>query len=418
MKILVVNQPIGNRGDESAHKAFVNALRNKKNMEITILFYGTKERHSDEAIEAFVASNSKTPNVIYIKCRTGWISSRLPYRSFFMPSLACKILEICSPAVQKLKAMIKSSDLVVCAPGGVCMGTYKSWSHIWLLHTALRFGKKVAIYSRSFGPFSEESEIDNKFKSVSVNILKKASFLSIRDNQSQKYAKELGIDFVEAIDTAFLEKPAKDIPKEYSLLKDKEYVVFVPNELNAWHPSFKNVESKNFEHFYKSIIDYLIAKGLHVVMLPQTCIPANRLDYLYLKKLASSYQDNVTVVTDDFHSDDQQAIIRFAKMVVGARYHSIVFAINNSVPFVSLSYEHKMSGMLDVLHLSDMCYGLKEKGIDDAEEVKSMIETILSSQNEFILRINNASHAAHKLAENCFSEFMDFIKVIDDKNCN
>ena len=59
-------------------------------------------------------------------------------------------------------------------------------------------------------------------------------------------------------------------------------------------------------------------------------------------------------VSDDIYSSDiQQQIIRGADAVFGARYHTIVFAINNNVPFVSLSYEHKMSGLLEELSLQD-----------------------------------------------------------------
>ncbi len=75
------------------------------------------------------------------------------------------------------------------------------------------------------------------------------------------------------------------------------------------------------------------------------------------------------------------------------------------------------SKMLKVFEDS-MSYDLKERGTDDAGEVNSMIETIVSNQNEYTRRVNNASHTAYKLAENCFSEFMDFIKVFDAKKCN
>ena len=48
-----------------------------------------------------------------------------------------------------------------------------------------------------------------------------------------------------------------------------------------------------------------------------------------------------------------QAVIAGSKCVVGARYHSIVFAINNDVPFVTLNYENRILGMLEALGKQD-----------------------------------------------------------------
>lgn len=40
-------------------------------------------------------------------------------------------------------------------------------------------------------------------------------------------------------------------------------------------------------------------------------------------------------------------MIRNARFVVGVRYHSIIFAINTSAPFLCLSYEDKMKFTLE-----------------------------------------------------------------------
>ena len=44
MNILVINQPIGNRGDESAHRALMRSLVKKyPNDNIKVAFFGDKE---------------------------------------------------------------------------------------------------------------------------------------------------------------------------------------------------------------------------------------------------------------------------------------------------------------------------------------------------------------------------------------
>jgi colanic acid/amylovoran biosynthesis protein len=61
----------------------------------------------------------------------------------------------------------------------------------------------------------------------------------------------------------------------------------------------------------------------------------------------------VVVLPDTLQSECHQAVIAGAKCVIGARYHAIVFAINNNVPFVTLNYEGRILGMLEALGKQD-----------------------------------------------------------------
>ena len=87
-------------------------------------------------------------------------------------------------------------------------------------------------------------------------------------------------------------------------------------------------------------------------------------DYEYFSDLAAQADSrtNLLVLGDHYSSDIQQALVSRAELVVGARYHSIVFAINNGVPFISLSYEHKMDGLLECLRLENRAVDIRELG--------------------------------------------------------
>ena len=84
-------------------------------------------------------------------------------------------------------------------------------------------------------------------------------------------------------------------------------------------------------------------------------------DYPYYIEIAkrSTYKNRVKVISDKYGCDIQQAIISKAQLMVGTRYHSVVYAINQGIPFVSLSYEHKMSGMLDTLGKSEFSINIE-----------------------------------------------------------
>ena len=151
-------------------------------------------------------------------------------------------------------------------------------------------------------------------------------------------------------------------------------------------------------------------KNQKIVMLPQTF--QYRVKYeddvdLFRDIANRINNDRVIVVPDCYSSDVQQTIISKANFVVGARYHSIVFAINQNVPFVSLSYEHKMSGLLETLNMTetmiDFTHALEtEKNRRKClDEFRSIVHNL--NKNE------NLHSKAKSIAEEGFEKFCEKI---------
>ncbi len=138
-------------------------------------------------------------------------------------------------------------------------------------------------------------------------------------------------------------------------------------------------------------------------MLPQLCSLGSKGDYRYFQTLKQKCEDeNIYIMPDTYSSDVQQTIISHAKMVVGARYHSVVFAINNEVPFVALSYEHKIQGLLEDLSLTDHMVDITA-GLDNAKaEFSRALLACLSQKPDRQL--------AHKMAYDCFQEMLNRLK--------
>ena len=110
-------------------------------------------------------------------------------------------------------------------------------------------------------------------------------------------------------------------------------------------------------------------------------------------------------------SNFQQTLISNAKLVIGARYHSIVFAINNEVPFISLSYEHKMNGLLEILDAEKRSVDIYELKKADAN-----IEPILSKFSEELETpyddTTDIRKRAHDIAQRCMDAFVEEIQNI------
>ncbi len=399
MNILLLNQPTNNRGDEAAHKSLMRALNDRlPNAKITVLF----KNEPQSTVEQMRVANPQN----------SYINIRFPeYGAGLSKKWALRIgnpkLSMIHPVHYAFGKYIKEADFVVCAPGGICMGLFQEWGHIYALALALRYHKKIAYYSRSFGPFPVKTKWNKLFKKVSYELLDNFDFISIRDAKTMRLADQIGVSYVPSIDTAFLDTPRVQLPKSVkSLLGNNEYIVFVPNSL-TWHAAFKNCNIDYINRFYTSILEMLLTKykNTNIIMLPQLFNRDKNADELYFRQLKSLHDnDRIIVVPEKYGSDIQQTIISNAKLMIGARYHSVVFAINNQVPFVALSYEHKISGLLDILGLQKYLFNIEPLATEEIniDEAVVNIEQIIDRSKPS----KEAKHKAQEIAKNCMNTFV------------
>jgi colanic acid/amylovoran biosynthesis protein len=225
-------------------------------------------------------------------------------------------------------------------------------------------------------------------------------------------ADELGLQYVPAIDTAFLDVPQVRVPAEVTTaIGPAAYTVFVPNAL-IWHPAYRQADSRRIDAFFMETLNMLLASRpmSKVVMLPQLYNRGVLGDWPYFESLhrQSSQPERIVVLPDSCGSDVQQAIIAKAEFVVGARYHTVVFAINNRVPFVAFSYEHKISGLLALLNLEGRaldigCLGRPE--FDESAALKAFAWMLKQSGS-----LDEAAVRARAIADSCFQSLVSRLR--------
>ena len=162
--ILIINQPLSNRGDESAHRSLLRMLdKNFNEAKITVLFLNRK----NEDVQDFVV---ESPRIVYQNI-TGFAKGIIFLQRWLLRLNAISLFFLLYPAIRKYAAYIKKSHVVICAPGGICMGAFQNWSHIFNLYLAKFYKKKLIYYSRSFGPFPIETRWNRVFKEISYKLL-------------------------------------------------------------------------------------------------------------------------------------------------------------------------------------------------------------------------------------------------------
>lgn len=399
--ILIINQPLGNRGDESAHRALLRTLnKTYPTTRITILtLFDWCNAERDFIVEH---NNNNYVNFLYSHNLAAPLVAKWSLQFGFV-----KLALYAHPILRKLLPYYNNADIVICAPGGICMGGFQDWHHLFMLYVAKICKKPLAYYSRSFGPFPTKTWLNRRFKHISEEMLAYFSFLSIRDKKTMTLANEMQLHYVPAIDTAFLEQPQVDLSDELKCLLNENTIIFVPNSL-TWHYAYRQYDQEVIDNFYLSIIKQVQEKypDYKIVMLPQLCSLGNNGDYTYFKQLNDKLHNsaNVIIVSDQYGSDVQQTIIRNAKFVIGARYHSIVFAINNNRPFIALNYEHKIAGLLDILNLSKYNVNIENifSSSSQTQSALAQCETLLTQ-----LKTDSIPSNANTIAQQCFYKFLE-----------
>lgn len=403
MRIVVINQPTNNRGDESAHKALLRRLNEfLPKVKIDVLFVGL----TDEKIQS-IRVNSLQNRYICIRNWWRWYGlTELQRKGLFL-------LTFWHPTTISLIFKILRADIVLCAPGGINMGGFQSWSHIYQLRIAKLLRKPIIYWGRSIGPFPEVTKQNRRFKQQSVKLLRYFRLTTLRDQKSVGFANELGVESHPVIDSAFLYGyPRTDISSVEDELTD-DYIVLVPNML-TWHYRYKTVDQSEIDSFWLSIIG-IAAKHYptsRIVMLPQTFGGDNGDGYDYFCKLRQQADNkSIYVLPDTYDSDVQQQIISKSKLVIGARYHTIVFAVNNGVPFISINYEHKMRGMLEMIGgLGQMLdienvWGNGRHNVELLSQFDNLLSNVGEADYELMCR------KAHQIADDGFKLLTDNLKV-------
>ncbi len=401
MRILIINQHCKNRGDESAGTALLKNLLDRKKVETIKIIYNI--RGKVESAFGLKMKDTRSESLLFNSSEFIYHAGKIKkFFLFYFPLWFLKII-FKKNNLNKEITEIKNADLVISAPGGINLSKYYfDWAYLWRIHTALRLKKKVAIYSPSIGPFKE----GGSFSKLAITALKKVDFLSLRDIQSQKIADVNKINYLKSIDTSFLDFPRQELPDELSFLKEKDFAVFIPNQLYLWHPEYREISQYVLNELYFRIINFLISKNLKVILLPHLfCSDEEREYFNFFKK--SLNNDSIIVLPQTFDHSIQEAIVRNSNFLVGSRYHSVVFAIKNSVPFFSLNYEHKMSGLLEEFNLKhcgvEILEYLQKK---DISPILALLEKTFLDKNKNVKKMEQALNISREIAKETFRIFI------------
>lgn len=374
MRILIIHAHVENRGDESAVKALVDEL----------LDY-------DPTMDIVISPNGMTlypnmPKSVRFINRFPVVHSYISYFEYLLVLVFGEKLVFTRECKEFFNAL-NTSDIVIHAPGGPSIGDVylkREWRYLANLNLIRKKGIKYMFYAPSMGPF--ECSKHNKIRKL---VLDGAECIVVRDPISYSYITKFAPEThpVQALDSALQHDVNTEIYEpiyeEYKELKDflgshKRCIGITYTDLK-WHPNYQDPDLQvKLENVFRKFINKRINEGYGIVFIPQLYGRAN--DTLLMNKFME--HQHTFMLDSSYKKHDayfQQYIIDKLYAVIGMRYHSNIFSAKMSTPFVSISYEQKMRGFMQITGLNEFCIDVKELSYESLD--KKYLKLVSSYEN-------------------------------------
>ncbi len=226
--------------------------------------------------------------------------------------------------IAKIIKAMKHTDVLVMGGGSLLQDETSSRSlyyYLLIMYIAYRFDKKIYLYSNGIGPINRE--INQK---LTAKVLSRTSYITLRDKESAKLLKRIGVEGPEIFVTADSVFTLFDHTKIDS--KRKEVAIIV----RRWH-NFDKIKLE-IARYCDFIVETL---GYRVVFIPlkspDDVIASNEVRALMMNK------SKIIKIDDMVYKNRVLARTKFS---VSMRFHGVIYSAAQGVLSIGLSYDKKV----------------------------------------------------------------------------
>ncbi|MBR1424610.1 polysaccharide pyruvyl transferase CsaB [bacterium] len=257
----------------------------------------------------------------------------------------------------EILSAIAKADVIVSGGGSLLQDATSLKSlfyYLFIIFTALIFGKKVIIFAQGIGP------IDNNFGEFCTRvILKHCSYISVRDEKSYELLKSWGINAELVCDPIFsLNVQNKEEKKEVVAVQLRDF----PTMSEKFITDLSNKVCENFSdkkieiYSFQDSIDYDVCKKFE-------------------NKLHEINPDIKTTIYSGLTNTQITENISKAQYLIGMRFHSIIIGLLAKCKILTINYDIKVGKIAKEFDLPSL--QLKK-------EITNQFETLKNEQPEKI----------------------------------
>jgi len=257
------------------------------------------------------------------------------------------------PRLREIAQIYERADLIVPVGGGYIRsrkGLFNRLNVFLLLHPLLfgyLLGKPTVLYPQSVGPFQNRLE-----ERAVAFVLKRMMLILLREDTSVALLARLGVvqNVERAIDSGFLlqSKRKMDLHKKYNIPARK---LIVGVTVRTW---LSGNAQTNYEKAVANALDNTVNEfDVYVIFIPQVTAAKGDDDRIISRRVHGYMNCKTAAFTleDEPDHHDIKAIYDGLDVLLGTRFHSVIFSLTSFVPVLAIEYEHKTSGIMHDLDL-------------------------------------------------------------------
>lgn len=254
------------------------------------------------------------------------------------------------------------ADLIISCGGGYMQSfNLKHFLNDFILQyvqlfCAMKLKKDYVIFAQTVGPFSKE------LRHIIEPIMNKAKIVLTREEVSYKYVNDN------------FPKANNKLTADVAFLLNKEYVDYPIDEsrcnigvtVREWYfPNCANRERLR-EKYISGVVDFIINRSkdnkIKFYIMPQCIGPKTDNDLLISKEIYGRIKNEEHVIVVDADITPGQLKFLYSKMnyFIGTRMHSNIFALDENVPCLAISYDYKTNGIMKLAGMQDYVIDIKD----------------------------------------------------------
>lgn len=275
---------------------------------------------------------------------------------------------------------LNSTDAIVFGGGSLLQDITSKRSiyyYLFLIRLAKMMKNKVVMLSQGIGPLVNENS-----KNAVKNTLKLVDYITVRDKHSMELLEEMGLDknkIFLSIDPVINLRAGENFVNK---TRSRKKVCF----------SLRNWKNADVSCKISNVAKKLIENNIECYFIP---FYYNE-DLELIDQVEKNLGGRAVYYKERLTTNEAFDIIKGMDVLVGVRLHSLIFAAAANVPFVAVSYDHKVDHFVNSVNMK------VSSNIDDIDE-----ELLF---NEIIDKINNEDFEKKKLYDNV-SRLRELIKV-------
>lgn len=254
------------------------------------------------------------------------------------PAYTKKVYEVDAVNRWKLKEVMKaihSSDGVISGGGSLLQdktGMKSVPYYTGIMMMARYVGKPFFVYAQGVGP------LDRFISQRLVKFtLSKAAYLSVRDEESYKLLKKIGINHsIDIVPDPVMGMFYKPGLNQSWIENQKLTSPFITVAIRDW-PSHQDFKQKMADALLRCV-----EQGQKIVFLPMH----GEHDDITSREMAKQMDGNPYIFPFDASIEEKISLIGDSALLVGMRLHALIFAAIAYTPMIGLSYDPKIDSFI------------------------------------------------------------------------